>query len=722
MPLARNPRSPGERGLAALLLVASLIPIAGMIALIIDAGFAYYSKQRLQDTLDLAAVAAVSELKGDAGSEAAAISAAQAVLDFNYRDAGERLTVASGCGGGTVPGQVQLCLGNFAARDNNGVLKPLDQRFTANGIDANALRIEGRSESPGFFSRIFSIDSLDVAGRATAVKAGSPVAQLTISSTLLKTHKGLVNQVLGVLGGNASLNFLGANGIAGADVNMLGFLDALALSVGVTAGDYDSVLNTPISVGEFLTVAATAVGANTTTGLELSGLAGGNGFSAYVRSLQFRVADLVSAQTGMNAVGLDFDMSLFEMVYSALLVAHSNHAVSGAVEIDPATVTGFPFLNMGGATATISIRFTIVEPPQISAVGNPAVVETLSDADRRDVSRGGIFVRTAQIRLYIRIDIPALATLSKLLTDMAAMASPLAPVLSSAVGLNFVGSVQSLLNLLTNLLFIGTKTEQREVLDIQLMTRSASDGRPPGLDIVVDVGGASAYVTAYSCPPADATKSLDVQISSQAASLRVGDIPDESSIFSSTTAPHVEPLSIVDFGSKLCTTTKSCISALLCTQTHTCGERVALKGGGLGLYLDTDILGTSYPTDVFTNPPDVGSDTAGTCYNGNAPPPPYCEHPRKNEQNIIASVKSTLAGAKFHSYKPDGHGSVLSVLISAADSIISTTVTNLQPILASVSGFMDPLVNHLLNALAIGVANVDVGARLTCTTGGRLVH
>ncbi|MFZ2870368.1 pilus assembly protein TadG-related protein [Zavarzinia sp.] len=708
--------------MAALLLVACLVPIAGMVALIIDAGFAYYSKQRLQDALDLAAVAAVSELKDDAGSEAAAISAAQAVLDFNYQSLGEHLTVASGCGGGATPGQVQLCLGNFEARDQNGALKPLADRFTANGIDANALSLEGRSRSPGFFSQIFNIDGLDVAGRATAVKAGSPVAQLTISSTLLKTHKGLVNQVLGVLGGNASLNFLGANGIANAEVNLLGFLDALALSIGVSAGDYDAVLDSPIRIGDFLAAAATTVGSDTTTGLELSGLNSGNGFSADVRALQFRLSDLVSAQTGMNAVGLDFDMSLFEIVYSALLVAHSNHAVSGAVEIDPATVSGFPFLNMGGANATISIRFTIVEPPQISAVGNPAVVEALSDADRKDVSRGGIFVRTAQIRLYIRIDIPALATLSKLLTDMAAMASPLAPVLTSAVGLNFVGSVQSLLNLLSNLLFIGTRTEQRELLDIQLLTRSEGDGRPPGLDIVVDVGGASAYVTGYGCPPTDAAKSLDVQISSQAASLRVGRISDVDAIFSSTTAPHVEPLSLLDIGSKLCTTTKTCLTALLCSQTYTCDSRVAMKGGGLGLYLDTDILGTVYPVDVFANPPDVGSDTAGTCYKGNAPPPPYCEHPRKNEQGIIASVKSTLAGAHFHSYKPDGHGSVLNVLISAADSVIGTTVTNLQPILSSVSGIMDPLVNHLLNALAIGVANVDVGARLTCTTGGRLVR
>lgn len=712
-----------ELGVAALWLVVSLTMIAGMLAMVVDVGFGYFNRQRLQDSLDLAAIAAVQELHDEIGNQAEALAAVQRTLDFNYPDGGERLVAVASCEGAVTTGQVGVCFGRFEARDSKGKLLPTGQRFTAGGTQVDAVRLSGRAQSGIFFAGLFGIDAIDVAGVATAVRSGVPAAQLTISSTLLRTHRGLVNQVLGILGGNAGLNVLGANGIADAEVNFRDFLDVLGPSIGISAGSYEAVLAAPITVGDLLSASALAVGADTSAGADLDALNGSGGFSADVRGMTLQLSELVSAQTGMNSAGLDFAMNLFELVYSALLVANSNHAASGAITIDPASVDNFPFLNMGGSVADISVSFTIVEPPQLSAVGNPVVAAGLTTADQQDTAQGGIYVRTAQIRLHVRIEIPALTALSDLIADMQAMAEPIAPVLTSALGLNVVGTVQNLVDLLSGILFIGTRTETRDVLDIQLLTRSEDDDRPPGLDIVIDVGGASAYVTDYQCPDAGGEKGLDVQIASQAATVRVGRLVDPDAVFSSAAAPEMEPLPLIDIGTRNCTTTKTCVTGLLCSApVTTCYDREAMTGGGIAIHMESEVLGTAYDPDHFDDPPDVGTGTSGTCYKGNAPPPPYCEHPRKNEKKIVASVKSTLSGLHFKAYAPDTPASLLKVAIAGTDGIISGTTTNLQPVLSTISGITDPLVAHLLNALAIGVANVDVGANLTCTTGGRLVR
>lgn len=80
---------------------------------------------------------------------------------------------------------------------------------------------------------------------ATAVAATPPpVAQLSIRSSLASVDSGkspLLNLVIGnLLGGNLSLTAAGWNGLLQTNVNLLSYLDQLAINLNVKAGDYDA--------------------------------------------------------------------------------------------------------------------------------------------------------------------------------------------------------------------------------------------------------------------------------------------------------------------------------------------------------------------------------------------------------------------------------------------------------------------------------------------------
>ncbi len=64
------------------------------------------------------------------------------------------------------------------------------------------------------------------------------------------------------MGTTLNLKLVDYNALAATDINLLGFLDKLAPKIGLTAGTYDQLLNTDVSVGMLASVMAEVTTSN----------------------------------------------------------------------------------------------------------------------------------------------------------------------------------------------------------------------------------------------------------------------------------------------------------------------------------------------------------------------------------------------------------------------------------------------------------------------------
>jgi uncharacterized membrane protein len=80
---------------------------------------------------------------------------------------------------------------------------------------------------------------------AVAAKSAAPQAMLSIRSTLatVNSNQGaLLNALTKALGGNTQLDLLGWQGIANTQLNLLKYMDQLAVDLHLNAGDYQQLL------------------------------------------------------------------------------------------------------------------------------------------------------------------------------------------------------------------------------------------------------------------------------------------------------------------------------------------------------------------------------------------------------------------------------------------------------------------------------------------------
>jgi hypothetical protein len=126
-----------ERGQALVLTTIFCAALLGMAALVLDVGHWYRSKRDLQAIAD-----------------AAALAGAQALPEN--------------------PGQANAIAIQYA-KDNGGP-KPT-VTFTGKYIPNDTIHVEVSRDEPGFFSKVFSIDSVNIGSRATARTGGLGAAQ-----------------------------------------------------------------------------------------------------------------------------------------------------------------------------------------------------------------------------------------------------------------------------------------------------------------------------------------------------------------------------------------------------------------------------------------------------------------------------------------------------------------------------------------------------------------
>jgi uncharacterized membrane protein len=444
--------------------------------LVVDSGRLYLEKRKLQRVADTAALEVVT--RGGACVSPNTNAAQFAIQSATRNDfpIDDNRTLATACG--------TLVSGADFIRT-----------FSPNPSKADAIQVIATHRvvtsiangllmlfSPGPFEPSIRLQAVAVA----AVPA-PPVATLTIRSTLLtvdSTKSAALNALIGgLLGGKLQLNAVGWEGLINTNISLLSYLDALAIRLNVSAGNYDELLKTDASVGDLIQAAIDVI------------KIGGDAVKVVINNLEaikliapgtkiLHLGDLLTIQNGTDKSALDVNLQLFNLIQGFVQLSNKYNAV--AVEL-PVDVLGL--LN-------ITVKTKVIEPAQISAIGNPKLIATQP-----------IYVRTAQVRTLISVNLPVVGVLN-----------------------DVVGGVTGLLGLL-----LGSS------LDAKIGTQ---------LDVALEAASGSSEVTGFRCNgPAD--KSLSVVGTTSAVRLMVGQI-DPKNLFSSTAPLSVDEFPLLDLGIQTC--------------------------------------------------------------------------------------------------------------------------------------------------------------------------
>jgi uncharacterized membrane protein len=660
----------------------------------VELGYLFYVKRELQKTADLAALAGAQALEGDSCTTATAAAIANAAKNFPP--------------GLTPVGSDSVVCGHW-----DPVSRPTAPHFgpPLGGQKFNAVRVTiNRTPAlllagiPGNEPRPVGVDAL------AAHK--HPLAALNIRSTLVSvdsTQSPLLNAVFGgLLGGSLSLDAVGWNGLIDTDLKLLTFLDELALQLGIGAGKYDQVLAADVSVGTLIQAMINALqrsgGAAQVAmdALNLIKIAA----NAAPAQPPLKLGDLLGAQAGTDAAGLDTSVQLFQLVQGVVQAANGKSGAAADVSL-----------------AGVSASIKVIEPPQFSAVGDPEL------AKLAPLGPNKIYVRTAQVRTLISADIGAtgqlLTTLiSGLLSALSSLSSALISILGSIIDLTPPGSCAVIaVNCHT-----PAKTEISDVKPLPLPIR---------IDINIDVASAAAYVTDYDCTN-NADRKLWANSTSNIATLRIGKMGSsaadaKSKVFSSSSAPPtVDPIPLIDIGT--IQTRKTCTVVLLgaCilsvqeylqpngtwTAQKATAQRTAFGGGGIGLSVNPDPLGGSADSLLFhSSAPGLLKEIGDTA----APSQTYLSTSATN--NVAGLLTDSINGLQLNLYGPNAStgllGAILHTTDAAATAVFSLLKTLIAPLISSV---VNSLVESLLKNLGIDLADAEVGARLSCKAGAELVY
>jgi len=639
-----------QRGAIGLMAALTLTMALAFTLVVIDTGRLYLEQRKLQRLADVAALEAVSR-NGDCLMPAA--TAATYALESATRNgynAADSMTLNTTCG------SLQTGADNLRA-------------FVVDASKKEAVRVIAThrvttSIAGGIYGLISPGSvSLTTQLTATAVSAPAalpPLAMLTIGSTALvvdSSKSAALNLLLGqMLGGSLNLTVASWQGLVDSQINLLGYLNQLALDMHVSAGNYTQLLNTNIGLNQLLDTAITVLQAGgTTSSVAISGL---TGLKAAAGSTSIVLGQMLQLQTGAVSSALNTNLQLFQLVEAFVQLANSQNSATANVP-----------LNIPGLVNGVA-KVKVIQAPQLSAIGNPALVNgSLNDPNR-------IYVRTAQVRTILSLNLPVLSGISGLANALTSntLLGGLTDTLNNLLHLNLAGTVGSLLCTLT-----GTC----KVADLKILPT-------PSIDIALEVAAADSHVTGYNCASA-ATKTLTTQTNTSLVKLKVGKI-DTANAFSSSADVSVQPLALIDIGRISCV-------LWVCNPS----TRVPFYGGGLGVKIDTSVA-SSQSNHVYNQPPEIKQ------------PPLFYS---LGTQGVVNSLKATLSGVDIEAYKPTGSsllGDLLVLTAGALDGVNNTLGNAIQGLL---SPLLDPLLDALLANLGITLNKVDVGANLSCKPPGR---
>ena len=582
----------GQRGAIGLMAALTLGLALLLMVVVVDTGRLYLEQRKLQRIADGSALEAVSR----AGTCLPGLSAASYATQSASRNA---FTVGTG-------NTLSTTCGTLVTGSNNL------RTFAVDATQSSAIKVVATHAVPtSIAAGIYSLVSpgtfnpnTQLTATAVAATPLPPSAQLSIRSTLVVAN---LNSVLGpLLGSSLNITAAGWNGLLSANINLLSYLQQLAIDLNVTAGNYTQLLATNATVSQLISTAITVSQANGASADVLTALGSLKIAAQTAGSIQ--LGSLISLSTTTPTSVLNANLQLFQLVQALIEVANNQNGL--AVNL-PVSLLGL------GVGATVQAK--VIEAPQFSVIGNPAL------AALNPTGPNGIYVRTAQIRTLVTLN------LAGSLTGLATGA------LSTAAGL------------------LG--------LSVKVLPSST-------LDISLDAGGGSSYVTGYTCA-GDTNKSLSIKAFSDALHLQVGNV---SGNWASSAAPlTLTPFTVIAIGT----------------------SGAPSSGGGISLMIDLPILSTT-GTNTFVNPPDVGQTST----------PAYPSYTLPQTSNPITSVTQSLSTMLTVS-------GPLSTLLTTLVSGLLTTLSNL------LSPVLDNLINTLLTGLGITVGQISVDGYLTCGQTGK---
>lgn len=645
-----------QHGAIGLIAALTLGMVLIFMLLVVDGGRLYLEQRKLQRVADMAVLEAVSRGGSCAATPSTAtLYATQSAARNSFVPAGTQQTLNAACGTLVTVNQLRT--------------------FQLDPSKSDAIRVIATNTIPtsiaGGVWDLVSKGTLSTTTKLTASAVGAApkglLAQVSIRSTLATvttdSQAALLNSVFSsLLGGNVTLNIASWNGLINGDINLLNFMDQLAIDLKISAGNYNQLLSANTTLTQLLTTSLTVANANGATADLKAALGGLLQAALNVKPTNLTLGNFLNLQTGTSSSGLDANLQAIQLVQAFLQIANTQNAVSLKA----------PILLPG--IGNITLQMKIIEPPQFSAIGDPSSSQTIS-------------VRTAQVRTLVSIDLTGLSNLLNLPPAISDLTNTLVTALDNLLNLNLVGLVTDLLCL----------SGCQQISPLLLPT--------PKIYVSLDAGGATAKVSGYSCPVGDSgIKSLTVTTTKSLVDLRIGQM-DPTTIFSSSLPPSVSAVPIIDIGIQTCYK----ILGLL----GSCKNRVPFAGGGIGIMADTSVLKTADSTLIFsknTSPMDTTPP--------NLKLPPAIQKTPKST-SILDSLSDTISGIQVQSYKP-ATNNILSTILTTATNAISTVAGILNPIIKNLlSPLLTPLINNLLTTLGISLVDVQVGANLSCNQGGR---
>jgi uncharacterized membrane protein len=343
-----------RRGSVAVLVALSMTFILGVTVLVVDFGSVFFESRRLQGGADAAALAA-------AASPSAADSAALSTIGaMRWRGPVARTVVR---GLYTPDSRITVAA-----------------RFTAGGTRTNAARVTLVEQVPTFFGKLFGLQTIQIRRTATAMQVD--MAAFSIGSRLAAIDLGIANQLLsGLAGTRINLTAADYNALLNADVDALKFASALRTQLGLTAATYEQALAATATMPQILQALA--------NGLTASGQPGAAAAIVKLQAVVPATQTTLSGVLNLGALGKQ-DRAVSDTVLSlnAFSVLQNLLQVGGGrrqVALDfGSTITG-----LTGVTAVLALGERQADSPWV----------TFTD-------RGEPIVRTAQSRLYLKVQLP----------------------------------------------------------------------------------------------------------------------------------------------------------------------------------------------------------------------------------------------------------------------------------------------------------------------------
>lgn len=635
-----------QRGAISLMAAGTLAVALVFLLLAVDSGRLYLDKRKLQSIADTSAL--------EAAGRGGLCSPTTTANDYAKQNAARNgFTVVAG---DSSRGLAVTCGTLITNAANIRVFSPDVTQSEA--VRVVATRNVTTSIASGLWS-LFSGGSTSTQTQlsATAVAAyAPPVAQLSIRSnlgTVDSAKSDVLNLLMGrLLGGSLSLTAAGWNGLLGTNVNLLGYLDQLAISLNVKAGDYEALLTTAVSANELIDAAVKVLQTNGAVATAvINDVIKVQAIAPSTR--QLTVGQLLKIASGTPAAALNTNLQLFQLLQTTAQLSSSKNPVNAAVQLNIPLV------------GNVSVQTKVIDPPQLSAVGNPAKAKAgLNNVPPTDQ----IAVRTAQVRTLITVQAPVLNGAASVATVLNGLRTPVSNLVAGLLNLNIPAAVGGLLCLVSC-----------EITDVAITDT---------LSIYLEAASAESHVTDYSCAT-PTSKSLTVQATTSAATLGVGTVSPTA--LSSASPVVVQPLRLVDFGKRSCA-----VLNLLCSP-----NRTPTVGGGLTVRA-LSTVGAQTGTLVFAPVAEMNTT------------PTYL--PASGSTNIVGSLSATLSGLQVTYVPPSGTVSsgALAGMASTLNTITNAVIGLVQGVLSPI---LDPVVNSLLKSLGISLGNAEVGANLSCHMG-----